>query len=83
MGYSYSDLQHQLQALMSLGYTREDIMKIVITAPAIFTYTPEGIKSIFDSFNTELNFADNTQITQEKGKCKKRDLILKNKPSKQ
>lgn len=72
MGYSYSDLQHQLQALMSLGYTREEIMKIVTTAPAIFTYTPAGIESIFDSFDTKLSVANNTELTTEQGKCKKR-----------
>lgn len=45
----YKDLQKQLETLMSLGYNREEIMKIATTAPAIFRYTPEGIKSILNS----------------------------------
>lgn len=42
------DLQKQLEALMSLGYSREEIVKIATKAPTIFRYTPEEIRSILN-----------------------------------
>ena len=45
----YKELQQQLEALTSLGYNREQIIKIAETAPSIFKYTPNNIKLILSS----------------------------------
>ena len=45
----FTGLQQQLNNLIALGYTKEDIIKIVEAAPALFRYTPEGIKLIMDT----------------------------------
>ena len=65
----YKDLQQQLEALMSLGYSREEIIKMAKTAPTIFRYTPEGIKSILNLINLPkeelLNIVNNTHSIVE------------------
>lgn len=45
----FTGLQEQLINLLALGYTKEEIIKIVETAPAIFRYTPKGIKMLIDT----------------------------------
>lgn len=49
----YKDLQDQMKALLSNGYSREEILKIVKTAPTIFKYTKCGVEGILDSLPPE------------------------------
>ena len=45
----YKNLQQQLKTLMSLGYNREEIVKIATIVPSLFKYNSEEIKTIFNS----------------------------------
>lgn len=59
---NFNDLKKQVEALISNGYDKEQIMKMVEIAPAIFCYTTEGIKMILDSIDEPI-FIDNDNIT--------------------
>lgn len=63
----YKGLQQKLQYLISAGYSKEEIMKLITVIPTIFRHTPEGIKLILDLFvvKNEENLkklADNAQL---------------------
>ena len=51
----FKDIQSQTQNLLSLGYNKDEIMKMVQTAPALFRYTSDGIKEILNSISEDLN----------------------------
>lgn len=59
----HKDLKEQLKALMSLGYNKEEIMKIATTTHEIFSYTPEDIKSILNTIEVSKEELVNTATT--------------------
>lgn len=64
----YKNLQ-QLKTLMSLGYNREEIVKIATIVPSLFKYNSEEIKTIFNSIPVskgELLKLSDTIVREEK-----------------
>lgn len=65
----YKNLQQQLKTLMSLGYNREEIVKIATIVPSLFKYNSEEIKTIFNSIpvsKEELLKLSDTIVREEK-----------------
>lgn len=65
----YKNLQQQLKTLMSLGYNREEIVKIATIVPSLFKYNSEEIKTIFNSIPVskgELLKLSDTIVREEK-----------------
>lgn len=65
----YKNLQQQLKTLMSLGYNRDEIVKIATIVPSLFKYNSEEIKTIFNSIPVskgELLKLSDTIVREEK-----------------
>ena len=58
----FKDIKSQMQNLLLLGYKKDEIIKMVQTAPTIFRYTPDGIKEVLNSISEENFLANNTQL---------------------
>lgn len=74
----FKDLQQQLTNLISMGYDKEHIIKIVENAPAIFRYTPEGIKTILNTLDksNEPKLMDIDSVVFPKGLIKTDDKVV-------